>query len=125
MPVAVALAAGCATDAYKEAGPRAAALAFHSALRAGDGAAACALLSSEVRSDLEDSARKPCAAAVLEEGVQAASSVRSTAVFDGDALVRMDRDNVFAARFSDGWKVVAAGCTSRGERPYQCRIEGR
>jgi len=26
--------------------------------------------------------------------------------------------------FPGGWRVVAAGCQSRGERPYDCVVDG-
>ena len=34
------------------------------------------------------------------------------------------RDTVFLATFPGGWRVVAAGCTPRGDRPYDCTVAG-
>jgi hypothetical protein len=31
---------------------------------------------------------------------------------------------VFLAAFPGGWRVVAAGCTPRGDRPYDCTLQG-
>jgi hypothetical protein len=31
---------------------------------------------------------------------------------------------VFLQQSSTGWKVTAAGCTVRGEAPYDCELEG-
>jgi hypothetical protein len=37
--------------------------------------------------------------------------------------VDTDAGSVFLAEFDNGWRVTAAGCTSRGESlPYQCVV---
>ena len=33
-------------------------------------------------------------------------------------------DTVFLAVFPGGWRVVAAGCTPHGDRPYDCVVQG-
>ena len=40
------------------------------------------------------------------------------------ARVRLSDDTVFLGMFAGGWRVVAAGCTPRGERPYDCTVAG-
>jgi hypothetical protein len=47
-----------------------------------------------------------------------------TAVYGQWAQVRFSGDTVFLAVFPDGWRVVAAGCEARQDRPYHCRIQG-
>ena len=43
----------------------------------------------------------------------------------GDAAqVRFTGDTVFLLRFPDGWRIGAAGCTSRGDAPYDCEVRG-
>jgi hypothetical protein len=50
--------------------------------------------------------------------------VTGTDVYGQWAKVRLDDDTVFLAVFSDGWKVVAAGCQPQGDRPYDCTLQG-
>jgi hypothetical protein len=40
------------------------------------------------------------------------------------AQVRIGGDTVFLAVFPGSWRVVAAGCQSRGDRPYDCQVQG-
>jgi hypothetical protein len=100
------------------------------------GADACALLAPETRSELEQSAQRPCDRAVLAESIPDVGRVRDSKMFGGKAQVRFAgtrdgrgeraavADTVFLAEFPDGWKVVAAACTPRERRPYDCRVEG-
>ena len=73
---------------------------------------------------MEESAGKPCADAVLEADLPAPAEVESTDVYGQWARVVLADDTVFAAMFPGGWRVVAAGCQSRGERPYDCSVQG-
>ncbi len=50
--------------------------------------------------------------------------VQQTEVWGDEAQVRMTGDTLFLTRTGAGWKVIAAGCTSGGDLPYQCRVEG-
>jgi hypothetical protein len=61
---------------------------------------------------------------VLEEELPAAGEVTGTDVYGQWAQVRLTGDTVFLAVFPDGWRVVAAGCTPRPERPYDCVLKG-
>jgi hypothetical protein len=36
----------------------------------------------------------------------------------------MDGDVVFLSVFGDHWLITAAGCTARGDRPYDCTVMG-
>jgi hypothetical protein len=40
------------------------------------------------------------------------------------AQVRFRQDTVFMAQFRDGWKVMAADCAPRPDKPYDCQIQG-
>jgi hypothetical protein len=40
------------------------------------------------------------------------------------AQVRLSEDTVFLGAFPGGWRVVAAGCTPRDNRPYDCTLQG-
>jgi hypothetical protein len=97
---------------------------FHAAVAQHDGAAACGLLAPQTRAELEQSAGRPCPAAVLQEGVPRVGPVRSSSMFGGQAQVRLDGDTVFLAEFPGGWRVVAVACTPRPPLPYDCQIKG-
>jgi hypothetical protein len=114
---------GCGGDVRSAAVGRVAA-DFGSAVAADDGAAACALLSPATAEKLAEDAATECADAVLEADLPDAGEVRSVDVYGGQARVVLDGDTMFVAELSDGWAVVAAGCRPRGERPYDCELEG-
>ncbi len=93
-------------------------------MQQGDGERACALLAPETRSTLEESAGQPCARAVLMEELPPLLRASTVRVYGGEAHAVFDVDIVFLSEFSDGWRVVAAGCEPRGELPYDCAIDG-
>jgi hypothetical protein len=119
-----AVLGGCGTLGPDTAGAAGAAEAFHVATAHGDGAAACSRLSVRVADELEQSAGAPCAQAVLSADVPAASQVREVQVWGGRGLVVLDHDVVFVAEFDAGWRVTAAGCSPRKDRPYDCTVKG-
>ncbi|MEU5576193.1 hypothetical protein ABZ791_03245 [Streptomyces huasconensis] len=63
----------------------------------------CAAPAPGTRDELEHSSELPCPEA---------------------SLPLTDRDTLFLSSFPGGWKAIAAGCTPRPEKPYQCRIKG-
>ena len=90
----------------------------------GDGTAACALLAPDTAQQLEQDAGDSCAKAILDEDLPQPSPVSDTAVFGQWAQVRLADDTVFLAVFPGGWRVVAAGCTPQGDKPYDCTLQG-
>ncbi|MFJ4775681.1 hypothetical protein [Streptomyces sp. NPDC088762] len=119
-----ALVAGCGASAARLDGARAAGEGFEQALAAGNHEAACRLLAPETLGQLEQDEEKACAQALAGEELPKAEAVRATEVYGRQAMLRLDGDTLFLSHFGDGWKVVAAGCTPRGERPYQCVLKG-
>lgn len=120
---AALLAGGCGGQGSAEKEPAgAAATAFVGAL-AGDPAAACRMLAPDTRQELEDT-EGPCPQSLSTQDLPAASSVRAVEVYGKDAIVRLGQDTLFLARFGDGWRVTAAGCTPREDRPYRCTLKG-
>jgi hypothetical protein len=123
-PLALAtVLAGCSSLGPDSSGAAGVARAFHAATAAGDGSAACARLSARVADELAES-EGSCEQAVLAADVPAAREVRSVQVWGGRGLVVLDHDVVFVAEFDGGWRVTAAGCSPRKDRPYDCTVKG-
>jgi hypothetical protein len=124
--VALALAAltGCAAAGGRGEAADAVATRLLTAVQSQDGATACALLAPDTASEVEQSGSKPCAEAILDEDLPQPGAVTSTAVYGQWAQVRIGADTVFLAAFPGGWRVVAAGCQPRGDRPYDCEMQG-
>ena len=97
---------------------------FVTAISEDDGEAACALLAPATEGELVQAAKKPCAAAVLEEAKEAGPRLDAT-TFGTMAQVRYRDDVLFVTRFETGWKVLAASCTEKAGDPYDCQIAGR
>jgi len=53
------------------------------------------------------------------------TKVAEVEVYGKDAIVHLDNDVLFVARFDEGWRVTAAGCTPRPDRPFTCTIKGQ
>jgi hypothetical protein len=115
---------GCAGVGERGDAAGSAALRMLTAVESEDGPAACAILAPDTLAELEESAQKRCAEAILEEDLPQPGEVTGAEVYGQRAQVRLTGDTVFLAVFPDGWRVVAAGCTPRGDRPYDCALEG-
>lgn len=96
---------------------------FYEAFRSNDGATACALLTPATRAAVAQAEQMPCAKGLLIEHLPSPGPVRSTAVYGDQAQVKLAGDTVFVAAFPKGWRVVAAGCKPRPDRPYDCAVE--
>jgi hypothetical protein len=121
--IALVALAGCSSSADGEA--RQAADQFYSAVEARDGEAACALLASTTREELQQSAGSPCTKAILAEGLPTVSEAEGVKVYDTMALVRYAEDTAFLTRIADSWRVLAVSCVRRpGEQPYDCQVKG-
>jgi hypothetical protein len=114
----------CGTVSERRDDVRAAAAAFEEALDEGAHERMCGALAPATLEELEQSAGTPCAQALGEESLPAGGAVRHTDVYGNQARAVLAEDTLFLSHFSTGWKVVAAGCTQRPARPYQCRIKG-
>jgi len=98
--------------------------AFHRAVQDGDGHAACALLAPATVEDLEGRSGQPCPDSILTQDLPDTQDVQDTQAFGRAAQVSMDGDAVFLSVFGDRWLITAAGCTPRGDRPYDCTLKG-
>jgi hypothetical protein len=122
LSVTVLAVTGCSSVGDQEEAASAAALRLLDAVAAGDGEAACALLAPDTAETVAEDA--PCAEAILDQDLPRPGTVTGADVYGQWAQVRLDDDTVFLAAFPGGWRVVAAGCTPRENRPYQCSVEG-
>jgi hypothetical protein len=125
VPAVLMLAlAGCGDVGQRSAAATEVAVRMLTAVDGKDGAAACAALAPDTAAELEESAGKPCAEAILGEDLPAPGTVTGADVYGQWAQIRLSGDTVFLAAFPGGWRVVAAGCTPRAERPYKCTLKG-
>jgi hypothetical protein len=122
--LALITSAGCASAGERATAAAAVATRLLTVVAGGDGAAACAMLAPDTVSELEQSAGKPCARAILDADLPAPGSVTRADVYGQWAQVRLSDDTVFLAVFPGGWRVVAAGCQPRQDRPYDCVLKG-
>ena len=125
MTLTVVLAASC--SGRTDEGPKAeqAAADFYGAFGQENGMAACALLAPETRHEVEKSSKEPCDEAITDEDLpDNLGTVTEIAVYGNEARVEADGDTVFVSDFEGAWMIVAAGCTSQGDEPYDCEIRG-
>jgi hypothetical protein len=115
-------ASGCGAGA--ESAPRTVGSAFAAAVSGKRAGRACSLLAPQTRAELEKSAGKPCASAILEEDLPSAGTLEKVESFGAMAQVRFAADVEFLAEFKSGWKVMAAGCAPVPGRPYDCQLQG-
>jgi hypothetical protein len=115
--------AGCGTMGSTEnANASRAALAFDRSLNSP--AQACRMLAPGTLSELQDTYGR-CTRSLPHQHLPVANRVRHVDVYGRNAIVRLDRDVVFLARFDDGWRVTAAGCTPQVDRPFKCVLKGQ
>ena len=121
----LATVSGCAGQGNVEAATvKAAASTFVRSVSTAP-ATACGLLAPETLRALEES-DGPCAEALPSSAEENGStSVESVQVYGKDAVVHLSTDTIFLARFKQGWRVTAAGCSRQQDgRPYDCKVKG-
>jgi hypothetical protein len=122
-PLILLIVAGCGSGPREDAAA-AAAQRFAGAVRDGDQARGCALLAPPTREELEKSQEMPCPQALGEEELPELGEIRQVEVYGHAAEVRGKGDTVFLTDLAGDWRVVAAGCTPRRDRPYDCTVKG-
>jgi hypothetical protein len=117
--LAAASATGCGASADRREA-RAAARDLYAAAARHDGQAACAQMSSSLRTALVEDQQQRCAKAVLALDLHGQTPA-SAKVYATSAVVRFEHgDTVFLDQTSEGWRVDALGCRPNGKGPYDC-----
>jgi len=90
-----------------------------------DGAAACALLTSGTRRQLEADEGESCEKAIGAVELPAPSPVGRVAVYITSASADLEvGGTLFLDETPSGWRVSAAGCAPRpGGQPFDCELE--
>jgi hypothetical protein len=98
---------------------------FQKALDGRDGASACAELSEQTASTLEQQEGRPCDEAILDLDLGVGREVAETSVHVTSASVSLvDGGTLFLDEASDGWEISAAGCRpSAPDRPFDCELD--
>ena len=114
----VLLAAGCASAEQPQVERVATVFEDPSA----DASTRCDLLLPTARKQLEQDEQSSCVEAINSLPLDG-GDVTGIEVWGGDAQVRLGQDTVFLSKTPGGWRVAAAACTPRTERPYDCQLE--
>lgn len=121
--VATLVVSRCGGQGNAEADNVLAAVQRFAAATGSDPAQACGMLAPNTLSELEDS-EGPCADSLPKQDLPALHGVGPVTVYGKDAMVHLAQDTLFLARFDDGWRITAAGCTAQGNAPYKCKLKG-
>ena len=92
---------------------------FVAAVAQSDTVAACALVAPRAVRRMKDQCGQ-----VLPTFRLPTDRPDSIQVWGDTAQARTSGDTLFLRRFAQGWRIVAAGCVSRGEEPYECELDG-
>ncbi|MFJ5698412.1 hypothetical protein [Arthrobacter sp. NPDC093139] len=120
----VLVIAGCSGSNAGADGAAQVAVEFHKMVSSGDPSAGCGLLAPAVVEKLENGSAGTCGEKLSALNLPPATRATEAKAYGSSAQVLLDEDTVFLTRSGDSWKITAAGCTSRGERPYDCDVEG-
>ena len=118
--------AACGTSG-RERDAAAVAERFHAALERGDAGAACAELSAETVSKLEQQDKKPCEKAILTLKLPKGGTAAVRRVEITSAYIRLTGGSAdFLDEGPGGWRISAAGCKpgASSDQPYECEVEG-
>jgi ketosteroid isomerase-like protein len=118
----VALLSACGAAPGTDAVTRAADQ-WLAAAQARDAAALCRLLTPAAAQSVV-SGDETCRQAVGDLDLPGEGPVETVQVWSDRAQVRTGADTLFLTKVAGSWRVSGAGCTFRGDRPYDCDVEG-
>ena len=127
VPLALlALLAGCGTSDDRDQA-RAVVERFYEAVRAGDGAAACAQLGASLLEQVESQTEQSCRGVITRLEYEGGEIV-GTEVYITNAKVDLrSGESAFLSREPDGWKLSAIGCKAEkgkpADRPFECEVD--
>jgi hypothetical protein len=121
--LAVVACCGCgAADRADDA--TAVAHVFQAALDGKDGQKACAQLSDQTASKLEQDEGRPCEEAIFDLDLPTATDVPRARVYVTSAAAEVEGGALFLDEAPGGWEVSAAGCKpSEPGQPLDCELE--
>lgn len=114
---------GCASTQARSDTAASVAVAFHEAIAAHDGAAACHRLAPATAAELQDS-DQVCVEAILDLDLPHGQGVTHTETWGLAAQVRLNDDVIFLTTVHGEWKITAAGCVAAAPGPYSCEVSG-
>ena len=120
----VLVIAGCSGSNPEADAAAQVAVEFHRTVSSGTPSAGCDFLAPGVVEKLENGSAGTCGAKLSALNLTPATRATEAKAFGSSAQVFLDGDIVFLTKTGGHWKITAAGCTSRGERPYDCDVEG-
>jgi hypothetical protein len=97
---------------------------FHDELAAGNTGQACGLLAPNTVQGVEEEEIGSCPVKLAQLSLPRSGVVTGSRAYGRSAQVLLQDDTVFLTRSGGEWKITAAGCTHRGERPYDCDVKG-
>jgi hypothetical protein len=122
-PAVIVALAGCAVSHSESADAAASARSLFRAVDRHEGRAAFAVLAPAAAESLTTGG-VACGEEIMKLGLRG-GPISHVQVWGDRAQARAGSDIVFLSRFGGhGWKVTAAGCRPRRDRPYDCEIEG-
>jgi hypothetical protein len=124
MAGAATVISGCSalnpgTDAAVETVQR-----FRGELAAGHAGRACALLAPHTVEGVEDGETGSCPDKLARLSLPHSGALTDSRAYGRSAQVLLQDDTVFLTRSGNEWRITAAGCIPRGERPYDCDVKG-
>jgi hypothetical protein len=96
---------------------------LYRAVAAKHGARACATLTAAAAQALEQEEKAACAQAITSVDLKGGRAARTQVFGTGAAVTFADGTLAYLDQTGAGWRVSAAGCEPRGERPAKCELE--
>ncbi|ARJ06758.1 hypothetical protein B5808_17155 [Cnuibacter physcomitrellae] len=97
---------------------------FSAAVVAGDGEAACDLLTEPAQRSVAVQSGTGCASGIVSLGLDLDDPPGDPEAYGTSAFVPLGDGAAFLTAAEDGWLVRAIGCVPQGEAPFLCVVDG-